>query len=268
MPFKSLEEKSNLENSSSTKQDNIQCEDKDGLGQERRIVYWITYNESTINKNVLLSFAKNDILTRKIKPHDCKKLIINGYGPRSSKLKQLDCYDIITKRHDIIRQRFKIDFKSSLEDIWVRIAVTIGMRDGRSQYHFNDIVKHVTDNPTFSTICRLPYLIRGIFDNHELWKQKMERKLMKKYNYIYNDSFKSDASMNGCFASIISDVYVQKNRDINRRLLNKHDFILVQRSSDHRELKKSRMSADNQSYFGLIKNVEYKNSDNDKKIYS
>ena len=212
MPFKSPVVESKLDKISQSKQNEValQTGTKRDQRQDKPIIYWIAYNETTFNEDVLLSFGKNDILTRKIKPHDCKKLLINGYEPRTSKLKQVECYDIITKRHDIIRHRFKKDFKSSLEDLWIRIAVTIGMRDGRSQYHYNDIVKHVTANPTFSTICRLQYLIRGIFDNHDQWKQKVERKLMEKYNYIYTDSFKSDASMNGCFASIISDVYVQK----------------------------------------------------------
>ena len=234
--------------------------------ETKKTVYWVTHNEPTFNEDAILSFYKNDILIRKIKPHDCKKLLINGYGPRTSKIDRSECHDIITKRHNFIRDTFRKDFKSSLEDLWTRVAVIIGMRDGRSQYHYNDIVKHVTANPTFSTICRLQYLIRGIFDNHTQWKIKMERKLMNKYHYIYRDDFNSEATSNGCFASIISDVYVQKNRDINRRLANKHNFILVQRSQDHRNInKKGRMPADNQSYFGLIKNVEYKKEDENEK---
>ena len=196
--------------------------------ETKKTVYWVTHNKPTFNEDAILSFNKNDILIRKIKPHDCKKLLINGYGPRTSKIDRTDYHDIITKRHNFIRDTIRKDFKFSLEDLWIRVAVIIGMRDERSQYHYNDVVKHVTENPTFSTICRLQYLIRDIFDNHNQWKLKRKQKLMNKYNYIHKDEFQSDATSNGCFASIISDVYVQKNRDINQRLANKHSFILVQ----------------------------------------
>ena len=235
----------------------------------QREVYWLDSKDTSFDPQVILSFHKDDILVRNIKPHDCRKLLINKYGNRSKKIETSSLHDIVIRKHDEIRERFKSEFRSSFENVCVRIAMEIGMRDGRCNYNYGHISRHVLQKPTFATICRLQYLLRGVFNNQIGWKIKLEKKLMKSLNLTYKDGFVSSLSENGCFLSIISQVMTQKHRDINRRLATKHSFIVVQRSMIHREkMKNSRMIADNQSYFSLEKNVEFKGENtSDKEIF-
>ena len=83
--------------------------------QQKETIYWVKFNQDSFDDNILLSFHTNDILTRKIKPHDCRKLLINGFGARTSKQNDLGCQKIISSKHDMIRSKFKMDFKSSLK---------------------------------------------------------------------------------------------------------------------------------------------------------
>ena len=229
--------------------------------------YWLDTKESCYKPNIVLSFNRDDILVRNIKPHDCRKLLIAKYGNRSSKIENEALHEIVRTKHDDIRERFISEFRSSFENICVRIAIEIGMRDGRCNYNYQHISKHVLTNPTYASICRLQFLLRGVFSNQIGWKLKIEKQMMKQLNMKYKDGFVSSLSENGCFLSIISHVIVQKHRDINRRLANKHNFILVQRSIRHREaMKNSRMMSENLSYFSLKRNLEFKGKNEEENL--
>ena len=137
--------------------------------------YWLDCKETLFNPDVTLTFNRDDILVRSIKPHDVKKLLINKYGNRSSKIDSKSLHEIVIKKHDSIRERFKSEFRSSFENISVQVAIELGMRDGRSLFNYGHISKHVLNKPTFSTICRMQFLLRGVFSNQVCWKQKMEK---------------------------------------------------------------------------------------------
>ena len=196
------------------------CSSKQKIS-DKEVVYWMDYNKSTLDPEVTLSFHKGDILPRPLKPFDCERLLTSRYGKRSEKIHKIELHAIVEKKHDIFRNRFKAEIKSGLENAWVSIAMLIGMRDGRNRYGYSHIVKHVLDNPTYSTICRLQYLTRGVFDAHSNWKLKLEKTVMRKLKFVYDDGFCSSPTENGCFLTLVSDLITQKHRDINRRLQKK-----------------------------------------------
>ena len=140
----------------------------------------------------------------------------------------------------------------------VDIALAISMREGKISSPYLDIPKHVPNNPTYSSICRLSYLMRGVLDSHVNLKLKLEEIFMKKYNFVYGKGFKSDSRNHGCFAKILSEIITQKQQDMNTRLMKELKFKCVQRSVDHKKLSNdSRMTKENKSFFGIIKNVQY-----------
>ena len=80
-------------------------------------VYWLDNKDTSFDPEVVISFHKDDILVRNIKPHDCRKLLINKYGNRSTKIEKSSLHDIVIRKHDEIRERFKSEFRSSFENV-------------------------------------------------------------------------------------------------------------------------------------------------------
>ena len=64
----------------------------------------------------------------------------------------------------------------------VDIVTIISMREGKASISFIDVPKHVLNNPTYSTICRLTYLMRSVFDSHTNFKLKLEKDFMNRCN--------------------------------------------------------------------------------------
>ena len=231
------------------------------IQNNEKIIDWLDYKFEA-NNDVKIQFDKDDIKKDRVSPHHCRTLLMRKYGARSSRLNDEAILKIVAVNHDKHRERFKEEFRKSLEDVMVDIAAVIGMREGKASLSFIDVPKHVLKNPTYSTICRLTYLMRGVFDSHTNVKLKLEKGFMNRCNFVYSDNFESDPRNHGCFAKILSDVFTQKHRDINTRLQNKHGFKCVQRSIEHKKLTNdSRMLRDNKSYFGIIKNVQYNKKD-------
>ena len=75
------------------------------------------------------------------------------YGARYSRLNDETILKIVAVNHDKHRERFKEEFRKSLEDVMVDIAAVIGIREGKASLYFIDVPKHVLENPTYSTIC-------------------------------------------------------------------------------------------------------------------
>ena len=98
-----LGEKSEIENRSNKKfNETIQSGKNDSIGDTNKDIlqhksYWLDSKESFYNPNIVLSFHKDDILVRNIKPHDCKKLLIAKYGSRSSKIDNEALHDIVRR---------------------------------------------------------------------------------------------------------------------------------------------------------------------------
>ena len=220
--------------------------------------YWLEKTSIKFsNQDEIQLFAHDDILTASLSPDHIKRLIRRKHGKTSIKQNDIDEVNSITNLHDKVKNNFKNAFTKAYEDMMVAVALSIGMRDGRSKYTYKDIGKHVLKNPDYYTICRTAYLMRGMFERHHFWKVKVEQKMMKEMNYKYTNGFVSSQKNYGCFSNLISEVVTNKHRDLNTRFKNKHGFRIVQRSKKHNETVGGRLRPDNKSFFSLLKNVQY-----------
>ena len=231
---------------------------------ERKETYWLN---STILENnpkhcaTWKLFHQDDIQVGKITPNHLNKLIRRKLGNTSSKQNDVLILQKIQVEHDSIRHEFRTCFKKSFENLMVNAALIIGMRDGKSKYMYKDITEHVLEGPNFFTVCRMSYLMRGMFEKHHQWKLKLELKYMEMFKFKYQHEFKSTEKNFGCFSNIISEVITNKHRDINSRMMKRHQFRIVQRSTTHKNTVKGRLRQDNKSFFSILKNVQYINKD-------
>ena len=272
MPYKSQFPNKKKYHKNYSEETNIQDDNNNKNATKiKRIVYWLDYRdesheEDDTNDNIVLSFHRHDIMTSKVTPKHLKSLLKRKYGERTTRVNDEELLRIVQENHNEYKDKFRNEFKSSFESIMVDIALELGMRDGKAKYAYIDIVKHVLVNPSYSTICRLSYLMRGVFDCCPNWKIKLETQFMKIMGYVYTDGFKSQGKDFGCFSQLISEVFTQKHRDINARLLKKLKFKCVQRSLQHKNLNRNQLPIDNKSFFGIMKNVQFVNEDDAAKI--
>ena len=234
---------------------------------KKKELFWldITQEKHLLSSDVVKTFDHDDIETSKPTPKHINKLIRKRYGKTSSKQNVDTELKIIRDLHDKVKTNFKNLFKASFEEIMVTVAIEIGMRDGKSKYSYGDIAKHVIGNPNYCTVCRLAFLMRGMFERHHRLKIKLEEKFMRILGFKYTNNFKSNEKSFGCFSNIISEVITNKHRDINSRLKRVHKFRIVQRSKIHFQTIPGRLRSDNKSFFSLLKNVQYED-ENEKTI--
>ena len=161
--------------------------------------------------------------------------------------------EIIGCQHEKVKTKFKNIFLKTFEDVMITVALELGMRDGRPKFCYRDIAKHVMDNPNYYTICRMSYIMRGMFERHHRWKIKIEEKLMKQLGFSYCNGFKSSGKNYGCFCNLISEVITNKHRDINTRIKLKHGFRIVQRSKVHVSNFQGRLRSDNKNFLVWLK---------------
>lgn len=218
-------------------------------------VYWLESNV-TANKKQVLLFEHNDIFTSKPPRCHISKLIKQKFGPRTQKINDQDYCSAICERHESIRLNFLNNVRASVEDIMTNVAMKIGMRDGKARFTFIDIARHVLTRPTWESICRLNYVLRGAFEYHRNWKLNFESNFMKRFNYVYLHQFSSQGKQHGCFVKIISDVISNKIRDVNSRLKKHLGISLTIRNSDSGSENARRMIPNNKSFFGIKKNVK------------
>ena len=220
-------------------------------------VYWLESNVSVnnITKQVLL-FEHNDIFTSKPPRSHISKLIKKKYGPRTQKINDQDYCSAIFERHESIRLNFLNNVRASVEDIMTNVAMKIGMRDGKARFTFIDIARHVLTRPTWESICRLNYVLRGAFEYHRNWKLNFESNFLKRFNCMYLHQFSSQGKQHGCFVKIISDVISNKIRDVNSRLKKHLGISLTIRNTDSGSENERRMNPNNKSFFGIKKNVK------------
>ena len=226
-------------------------------------IYWLEYNEvvdNIIKPNIL--FYHNDIFTNKPPKSHISKLIKKKYGARTQKMNDQEYCNAVFKRHEFIRLNFLNNVRASVEDIMTSIAMKIGMRDGKARFTFIDIARHTLTRPSWESLCRLNYVLRGAFEYHHNWKLHFESNFMKRFNYKYMNDFKSQGKQHGCFVRIISDVISNKIRDVNSRLKKHLGISLTIRTTTSREDNMKRMSSNNKSFFGINKNVQI-HSDSD-----
>ena len=164
-------------------------------------------------------FHCHNIMTAKTTPEHLKSLLKRKYGEHTTRVNDKSLLQMVEENRNVYKERFKIEFKSSFESMMVDVALELGIRDGKAKYAYIDIVKHILTSPSYSTICQLSYLMRGVFDCHPNLKIKLERHFMKMIRYVYTDGFKSQGKHFGCFSQLISEVITQTHRDINSRLL-------------------------------------------------
>ena len=220
-------------------------------------VHWLEHNVNvgSIGKQVLL-FDDNDIFTNKPPKSHISKLVKKKFGSRTLKITDDKYCDEIYQRHEVIRVNFLNNVRTSVEDLMTNIAMKIGMRDGKARYTFIDIARHTLNQPTWESICRLNFVLRGAFEHHHNWKIKFEGNFMKKLKFQYINGFKSQGKQHGCFVRIIADVISNKIRDVNARLKKHLGISLTIRNFNSRVENSKRMIPNNKSFFGIKKNVK------------
>ena len=106
------------------------------LSQKNNKTYWLEISlikASTIDETQL--FEHDDILTASLSPDHIKRLIRRKHGKTSTKQNDINEVKSITNLHDKVKNNFKNAFVIAYEDMMVAVALSIGMRDGRSKIY-------------------------------------------------------------------------------------------------------------------------------------
>ena len=134
----------------------------------RNEIYWLhnVSQNNFLSTNNVTSFDHDDIVSAKLKPIHLNRLVRKKHGRTTTKQDNKAELNFIGELHEKVKISFKNEFIRSFEEVMVSVALEIGMRDGRSKFTYKDIAKHVLENPNYYTICRMTYLMRGIFERH------------------------------------------------------------------------------------------------------